>query len=303
MVAWAGSYLQARLAVRELHEAVLAGATTSQDALSVLMSKPENEVSDLSLLGMIVRPDGKPNGISVGQFAMNCATHEINGVDTRLAGTGEWHLLGLLPLLIPNHTDAGDQENLKLAIEFGASLAGVLIGREMETGVNLPQMWGGAIEVGYIAKGSVQKLDEVLHLNCRVEPIGDELAELVIWSRLTHYRYVKKHLIVSVLEFVENGLAEERRFVVRPLLNDEDKLTPRDLMASHTFEHKVLNVHVSFEPSLSGVAFANLTKIASTALEQVRVTFSGKEIRAEIEPSLLDQVHSFAQGHINRQLQ
>jgi hypothetical protein len=243
MVAWAGSYLQARLAINRLDNAVRAGAATSADILAVL-DEIAPEIQDISLLGLVVRPDGQPDEVLVASFAWDVGTDNIDGVDVRLAGTGQWSTKEILPHVIQRNDQLPPIEQ---AIYSGIALSGALIGREMHTGHNIAQMWGGAIEIGFVANGTLQKLDRILHLQSRVRHIGDGLVEFQFWPKLTHYCYLGKYLLVSTIEWFEQGPVREERYLVSPLIRASPPPIEHAMQRPTDFSYDYVCCYTSFE--------------------------------------------------------
>ncbi|WP_223479270.1 hypothetical protein [Oricola indica] len=300
-IAWAGSRLQARLAVREIHEAVMSGASSYMDVIDLLSRKPENEVNDLSLIGVIVRPVENSDGCTMGHFHINCNKYDVNGVDLDIAGSGEWHLVEMLRSgLLPELMDGDDQQKLDRSVQFGNALSAYLIGRETESGENFPQMWGGAIETAYFGGRSMVKQDNVLHLNWRVDHVEGDLAELSLWPRFTHYRYVENHLVVSVLEIGNDGKLKESVDVFSPLLHDYQ--LPERSRLQPLFTHDVINCYVSFATGLSDYPSLVRSKILLGSEETVRVVRDGGVVRLEFATGFVKEVREFVRDHINRDL-
>lgn len=281
MVAWAGSYLQARLALRHLDEAVRAGASTSQD-ICFALDAIAGEIGDLSLLGLVVRPDGRPDGVAVASFAWDVGTDELDGVDVRLAGTGQWHARELLPRVL----QLSDKLTpLEQAIYTGIGLGGALVGRETDTRLNLVEMWGGAIEIGFVANGRIQKLDRVLHMQARVARVADGLVQFQLWPKFTHYSYLGEYLLVATIEWTTAaGPAVEELHVVSPLLRH----TPPPIDGAREpadFAHDYLCCYVAFEDGLSDDAYMVLAM--ATPQNQLSVVREGSTTSLRCEPALL----------------
>ena len=283
MIAWAGDFLQARHAVRHLDDAVQKGASTSQDAFRAL-SEIETETADISLTGLIVRPDGRPNGVHVASFNLDMETHTINGIDVRLAGTGSWHASELLPHII---NPSVHSQPVEQAIYNGVALSGALIGQEMNTPGILGQMWGGALEIGFVANGRLQKLDRVLHLQLRVRHAGQNMVEMSLWPKLVHYRYLGSYLYVSTFEAYENGPAKEERFLIGPLLKDEN--APIELAIEvPDWSYEYLCCFIAFDQGLSNSGY---TVIAIRSSEnQIGIARDGKTIGLRYDPELFRQL-------------
>ncbi|MDF1778695.1 MAG: hypothetical protein P1V13_21935 [Rhizobiaceae bacterium] len=284
MVAWAGNYLQARFAISHLKKAIRAGAATSAD-IKTALNDIAPEIQEISLLGLLVRPNGQPNGVHIASFAVDVETYNINDVDVRLAGTGQWHVKELLPHAIQRN----DQIPLiEQAINSSIALSGALIGREMDTASNLAQMWGGAIEIGFVANGRLQKLDRVLHIQSRVVHMGDGVVEFQFWPKLTHYRYLEQYLLISTIELFEQGQPKLERYLVSPMIRNSPPTIEKDSQYHLDFAYDYVCCYTSFEDGISDSGYEVL--VIRSAQNELTVVREGDNILIQWEPAFIKRI-------------
>ena len=243
LVAWAGSELQARTALREMEEAAARGAKTSADFLEVLEAKPDNEIDGLTLLG--TRVSAAENGtVNLAQWALQCPTDVINGIDCRVAGSGADSLTEMLPELL--QTSKTTDDGVNRAYQTAMTISGLLIGNEFDVGGNLAQMWGGAFEAAYVSGLSLQKLTNVLHTFWWLEPINEKQAHLRMWIKFAKYDYVDDYLFVDVVELQPEDGLQRSIHSIAPLLRPLQPPSPPS-----NFAYDTLACHVRLTSNAS----------------------------------------------------
>jgi hypothetical protein len=157
--------------------------------------------NNLSLLGTIIEP--KRLGARLYSFSYGATQRSVKGGMFRAAGSGEPAFRTFLPKLlqlIP--TPISDDDLYEWGDLFALNLASNFLGRELFTGKNLVDMWGGGFEVAaFQTNGSFAKLDEVLFIFFGVilSPKGDEGA-IRFLPLLIKNQYFEDALIVRITE-------------------------------------------------------------------------------------------------------
>ncbi len=290
VVAWAGSQLQARIALKELQNAASDGATSSDHFVDVLRQKPDDELSDLTLLGTkLTLIPGQPSLIS--SFAMNCEMQEfISGVDCRVAGTGTERFKSILPhLLGPEVHDSGDYKSLERAWRAATGMAGFLIGEEVTGGGNLIQMWGGAFEAAHVANDRIVKIGNTLHTTWWLEKINAKQAALRMRLKVLKYDYVEDHLLVTVSEITPSG-AEGAFHMIAPVLSTTGPTFP----AVADFRHETLLCHILDIPEPSGNAASTTIAIANPN-PTVEIEIRGGKTEIRVPSALFELIRDAVQ--------
>ncbi len=291
LVAWAGSELQARIALRELEEASNAGARTVQDFFDVLGTKPANELNDLTLLGTkISREEGEERSL-VANWAINCAQKTILDIDCRVAGSGAATFEGMLPALLSNPPMAvDDHSQMSRAWQVAMVAAGRLIGHEVHVGENLNELWGGAFEAAYISDHKIAKVTDTLHSFWGLERLNERQASLVMLLKLLKYEYVGQDLVVHVLDIPIEGPAEGSMHVVSPLLHPSS-VRP----AKPNFAHLNLTCHIMLLPNEEGVV-ENVTLVKTNVTSaSITAELTQENTSIQIADALFDEIRTWIQ--------
>jgi hypothetical protein len=160
-MAWSGSYVGARVAIKELREIAAHEQLTAARISSFLSSHPDLAQHSASFVGWAREPDGR-----FRQF-----WHQANYVfetglfgKISIAGSGSDAIKELVDLSLQGERhETGDVNPAAKAICSGLSFASMLLSAELQGGEAAPtllNMFGGGYEVAAFFNGSFQKIPE-----------------------------------------------------------------------------------------------------------------------------------------------
>lgn len=178
IVAWCGSSLQARVAMREMLEMEEKGTLSHDNLIAYIDNANPKDVDDLSLLATICTPDGNgQGGLHFEHFDFNFTQMNNETEDHSVSGTGSDTFLEILPQAT-NGLKKTARETNEAFIQLESLALGIanqFIGREILTGQNLLHWWGGGIEVATLRDAKFQKTGNVLHTFWIVDPDHNSL--------------------------------------------------------------------------------------------------------------------------------
>lgn len=200
-VAWAGSYIQARAMMRDLLQLEAEGKLGLDQIQNHILSVPESERNDLSLLVSVCTPDKSGgSGVYVENIEYNAIHLRREGERHVVAGSGSDAFLNLLPQITDQlEKFPAESDDAFIQIEAASlAMAAEFIGHEMLIGTNLLDWWGGGFEVAVLRDQKFTKLGNILHTFWRVEK-SEERCSLWLKPTFIKYDYFNEALIIQKL--------------------------------------------------------------------------------------------------------
>lgn len=164
IVAWAGNFVHARAAIREIADLERAGELCRGNIRVVLDRIPLSEKNDISLVGSVCSPESGSDRVLIEHFNYRANKHTDTEQEIVISGSGEGAFMEILPQTISQEPPPIDEhKRFFWAENIGLVMAAELIGHEITIGSNLLDWWGGGIEVATYENGKFVKHGNVLH--------------------------------------------------------------------------------------------------------------------------------------------
>ena len=205
IVAWAGSYIQALSMIRELSE--LDRSVTNLRRANIkklIMSVPENDRDELSLIGSVCVSNHKQEGdLYIEHFSYQTTKCTRPGEVIHVAGSGAKNIIDLIPRIVdgrppPSSLDEGLYEWVK---QTALGVLGQLVGQEMLLGQNILDWWGGAFEIATIEDQTFKKVENTLFTFWRLLPDeSGKFMDLRLIPKFLKYDYFSDVLIIQILD-------------------------------------------------------------------------------------------------------
>jgi hypothetical protein len=258
IIAWAGSYLQARSLMREMKRAADSGDITLDNIRQIVESRDPSDRDDLQFVGTVLTPNHLGDGrvyLQHFEYCINCIS--MDDVNVYAGGSGADELLRIIPQGVAANPLPDCQpespEHYGWALAQAMAVSGGFIGHETTTGENILNWWGGGIEVASFVDGKFQKLTNVLHTVWRAIKTDSEHYEIRFVPKLIKYDYFEDALVAQTFDVAINrangkAVIEEHSYrMYTPILKgrrnyDLSRFEPRDL------RHTTLCCYVLMEP-------------------------------------------------------
>jgi len=215
-IAWAGSRIQAKYALKKLIERNQQNSLTP-DELSAFLSVLNSEIGqeDLSLIGWIVDPKGGPKGFTYGSCEKYTTQSSIN---VAVAGTGAPDFSYCLDQLrFSNLQIAGGNPNaLETAVTYALMLSGTLLQNEIVSLETLRNFYGGGYEIITFVQGIPTKIDDIVYIFWLLEP--SSLGWNGVLRKAIKQLYLGDNLVFRGVDFLQENQATE------PMLSFEDEM-------------------------------------------------------------------------------
>jgi hypothetical protein len=164
IIAWSGSLIQARAAIREISELDASGDLTRNNVLSTLENIPPEERSEISLVGTVCTPENGTDRVLLEHFEYNANARSGGDQQVVVSGSGERAFTSALSQIIGQvPTPMGQDERFLWAEKVALVTAAQFIGDEMTSGGNLVDWWGGGVEVATYRGGRFVKHGNILN--------------------------------------------------------------------------------------------------------------------------------------------
>jgi hypothetical protein len=297
VIAWAGDYLGARIAISGIGERARCGHLSSDDVLTYLKQECALERHPASFVGFtlesgVVRQFGfqaeQYNSPTLG--AVGCAgtgTSAIRDFSTWLQ-EAEWR-----------HTKPSAVNPTLDAVARTLALGGMLLESEFRgraAATTILNMFGGGYEIAVLESGNFRKVDDLTYVfwYARLVPGGVEIARPAL---IIKQRYLREHLLLRAIHVAPDPSGQElvqddQRHSISPVCTTSWEPSIDDLskieLQSRLFCHCVI---VSEGGSLSGM----YTLVENYArMEDAKMTIEDRnnQVLLNIRGDLLDTIGS-----------
>ena len=222
-IAWAGSWLGARVAIAELRRRYLSGSQTIDDMIAYLKGEPELQKHPASFIGLLHNA-GQLHQFHVSADELQCPTLGM----VYLSGSGSYaveefsRLLQTMDSAVAGGPTAGDE-----AVSTALSMGGMLLQVEFRGGnaaSTLRNMFGGGYEIAFFSGGRMQKLTEVTYViweaNLDETSVHVSHPLLVIKQKYAgDYLLVRSARIESSPTQATLRIVDEQGHVIRPMFD------------------------------------------------------------------------------------
>lgn len=219
IVAWAGSYLRAKLILKALRDET-ANRELSYDLVKNILSDNEDLIgNEVAIIGLLMMPCG-----TVQAFHKNGEMFDIPGYsDFIYAGTGGSQYFDTLMNISSDRDEDATTLRYPDALYNPAATIWKLLALELITGVPVYNAYGGGFELAYFDDGGAKKLDDIVHY-CWKFDINDLAKPPELWNGITKYDYQNDNLIIRRIRAInqskigETYPVSEMRYIVPPLV-------------------------------------------------------------------------------------
>ncbi|MGO4395888.1 hypothetical protein AB4Z46_31490 [Variovorax sp. M-6] len=259
-VAWAGSWLGARVAIARLREMAQEAPLTADSIRAYLRSEVELNEHPASFVGWIFEETEEGRGLR--QFGFGDGTLVDGGVLGCIRATGSGAPAVLEFAQIANATKWKASEEAGPAIFGFASalvLAGILLREEREGGLaakTLRSLFGGGYEVAGFVNGKFTKLSDFTIILWDASVDDDGLVRIE-WPRLILKQTYKKDVLLLKSAIVGTGedgkpkLFAEEGHAVMPMFESTERIVAEDILGI-SFESRLL-AHIFMGRTSCGV--------------------------------------------------
>lgn len=278
VVAWAGSYLGARIAISALKSLSQKSRPTCEMILHCLGSNQDIQQHPASFVGFVLEDDG------IRQFQFQADQFESASLGiVYLCGTGSYAIHEFSDLLKNAKFKETGATNIAVnAVAHTLMLGGLLLQSEFRGGdsaTTLMNMFGGGYEIAFYQNGGFQKLSDLTYVfwEAKLQKDGVKIA---IPEFVVKQKYIGDHLFIrsarteASLQGAALRIKDEQRHVIRPMFESANDIEPSELasisLQSNLLCHCIL---VRNENSLVGVytrvqRYAPSSKVTITIEDQ-----------------------------------
>lgn len=220
-VAWAGSWLGARVAIAELRRRALSGPLSVEDATGYLTSEPDLRRNPAAFVGLTYSA-GHLHQFHFG--AEELQTRSLGPAYVSGSGAGAIHEFANL-LQSMESTATGSPTVGNQAIANALSLGGMLLQSEFrgrDTAATLRSMFGGGYEIAYFSGGRMQKLPEITYVVWEAQ-IDESNVHVSHPQLLIKQMYSGDHLLIKSARVESSAAAptprivDEQAHAIRPM--------------------------------------------------------------------------------------
>lgn len=222
-IAWAGSWLGARIAILNLRELVSRQKLTAQILRNFMDNMNEDTIKlGTSFVGLLVS-DGQ-----VLYFKRDAEGFNDPSVGTVFVeGTGKTAFKEILATgVLANIQPSGDPTPVDVAASTGLMIAGMLLRNEHASGANLLEYFGGGYEVAVHTVNGFKKLGNMTFVMWDAEVTGDSVSITPLF--IAKQQYVEDVLLLrSAMLRSENGipaLVDEQLHVILPIYKTKSEV-------------------------------------------------------------------------------
>jgi hypothetical protein len=233
VVAWAGSWIAAKLVVSQLREMAGDKVLTADFILSFLQQHPDLQQHPISLIGYV----REERGIKPFWYHANDVFDGGKLGVVSAAGTGA-HVLrdfaevvALSPFATTGQVGTGE-----MAVSTALFLAGFLLRAELHGGDAAPTlrcMFGGGYEVASYLNGEFRKVGELTFVVWEAQVV-DDVVKISLPQLLLKQQYLHDVLLLRSARIKENGghleVFDEQCHAVLPMYEVSQKILAEDLL-------------------------------------------------------------------------
>lgn len=236
MLAWAGGWLGAKVAIAELREIAEKTQLTADGVRAFLNAHSDVSRHDTSFVGWVHEDSGN----SFVQFRHNAEVISTGNLGRMaLQGTGSGAIKELVEIWKGLEVrTAGEVNSAVKAIATGFSMSSMLLRAELHGGAGaqtLRTMFGGGYEVASFFNGAFQKAGGLTFLIWRAQ-VTAEGVRLAPPELLLKQSYLNDVLMLRSARVVSEGqaapkLVDEQRHMIFPMYEVREKPTQHDMAA------------------------------------------------------------------------
>lgn len=248
VIAWAGSFIGARLAIAEIKLRSNKGDLSAEEILEYLKSEPELTSHPASFVGFTIAAGG------VYQFKFDAEQFENPSLGTVfLTGTGAQSIHEFADFMSQGVFDSTGNGNPVLdAVCSTLMLCGMLLQAEFrggDTATTIQNMFGGGYELAILTNDQFVKVDEITYVFWEAGFLPDRIG-LTMPQFVVKQKYKNDHLLLRSVHFSpallgqKLELTQDQRHVILPMFDSDDGPSVEDLaslqLQSRLFCHCVL---------------------------------------------------------------
>jgi len=231
VVAWAGTWLGAKVAIAKLRELASSSTLTCEAVLNALHAEPDLKHYPASFVGLI-HEDGV-----LQQFRFNAEHFQNPSLGTvYLSGTGSAAIHEFSQMLAgADSRMTGSPNGADVAIAQSLMLGGLLLQSEFRGGdaaTTLRHMFGGGYEIAFYSEGRMQKLSEVTYVFWEALVTAHDV-QLSHPQLLVKQKYAGDFLLIRSARVESSAtslrVVDEQRHVIRPMYESAGRPTQQDL--------------------------------------------------------------------------
>jgi len=234
VIAWAGNWLGARVAISGLRELAKKKELIAEEILSFLSTDPDLAKFPADFVGLVC----EEKGLRLFHYGAEEFTGEALGT-AYLAGTGAEAVRHFDEILRNSALNTeGAIDYVALSIAKSLMMGGLLLQAELHGELAAPSllnMFGGGYEIAYFADGRMQKIPEITFLFWDIKILA-EGCEISAPKLVVKQTYLRDYLLIRSVLIGKNDNAEpavlaDRRHAVSPMYEPEVKPTEADLLS------------------------------------------------------------------------
>lgn len=297
-IAWAGSWLGARIAMAGLRSLAKNGPLSVNAVLQYLASESDLKRHPIALVGFVVE------GEHLNHFRFQADEYSSPTLGSVfMAGSGSQAIHVFSEYLAKARLHVTGDEN-RLSVAFGKSLVlgGLLLQaehREASSATSVLSMFGGGYEIASHFDGKFRKLADVTYVMWEAE---QDTPSLSLPQLVVRQKYIDEHLLIHsarVSRATVTGLhtiEDQQRHLVPPMY-DSDRRNAEAALLTMSLGSELMchNIYIFRKHSLVAVC----TLVQWTEINQPSsLTFSETHqgLTVEIKASLKEQIFNAIQG-------
>ncbi|WP_313704576.1 hypothetical protein [Massilia sp.] len=229
VIAWAGSWLGARIAISGLRDLAKQKDLTASSIISFLAADPDLKNHSAHFVGLVSQEEG----LCMFQYGAEAFQSESLGT-VYVAGSGAEAIREFSTIFSGMATNArGAVTNAAMGISKSLMMGGLLLQAELHGGYSAPtlrNMFGGGYEIAYYADGRMQKVPEVTFLFWDVRLTRND-SDIFLPFLVVKQAYIGDYLLMRSIRFGEShdkltpNVLDEQRHVVAPIFASENRPT------------------------------------------------------------------------------
>lgn len=233
VVAWADTWLGAKVAISRLRELACSSTLTCEAILKALHAEPDLTHYPASFVGL-VHEDGV-----LQQFRFNAEHFQSSSLGTvYLSGTGSAVIHEFSKILAGvDSRMTGSPNDADVAVAQSLMLCGLLLNSEFRGGdaaTTLRNMFGGGYEIAFYSEGRMQKLSEVTYVFWEAQVTAHDV-QLSHPQLLVKQKYAGDFLLIRSARVESSAsssllrVVDEQRHAIRPMYESAVRPTLQEL--------------------------------------------------------------------------
>jgi hypothetical protein len=234
VLAWAGSYIAAKVAIEELRGLSVQTTLTADGVRAFLAAQPDVAQHGVSFVGWVLEDDSGRftqfrhdaeviNGSALGRVILQGSGVSAIREFVNLWGAGE-------------RRERGEVNAAARALSTGFSMAGMLLRAELQGGVSAPtllSMFGGGYEVAAFINGAFRKVGNLTFLiwsaNVSAQGVELTLPQLIVKQIYSGDELLLRSARVE-MENEQLHLVDEQGHIISPMFESDVQATEAELL-------------------------------------------------------------------------